>query len=309
MKKKVSIVICCYNEAENIPVVVGAIHKNMEPTGYDYEIIAVNDGSSDDSLTILKKLAETDKRLFYIDLSRNFGHQNALKAGLDYATGDCIVSMDSDMQHPPEMLPLFLEKWEEGYDVVYTRRKQDKSLPPMKRKTSAWFYRFLSSISDIELEEGTSDFRLLDRNAADIIIRMKGNDLFIRGLVKWVGFKQFAIDYMPHKRLSGESKYTIGKMCSLATQGITSFSVKPLYAALYVGFFIAVLSLLCIPYAVISFISGYYMAGWASLIATVGFLGGLQLFILGIIGLYIGKIFIQTKERPTYIVQETNMQK
>ncbi|GHV30549.1 hypothetical protein FACS1894177_03320 [Bacteroidia bacterium] len=207
------------------------------------------------------------------------------------------------------MLPLFLEKWEEGYDVVYTRRKQDKSLPLMKRKTSAWFYRFINSISDIELEEGTSDFRLLDRNAADIIIRMKGNDLFIRGLVKWIGFRQYAIDYMPHKRLCGESKYTVRKMFSLAAQGITSFSVKPLYIALYVGFFIAVLSLLCIPYAVISFISGYYMAGWASLIVTVGFLGGLQLFILGIIGLYIGKIFIRTKERPTYIVQETNLQK
>jgi dolichol-phosphate mannosyltransferase len=307
MNKKVSIVICCYNEAENIPEIVDAIHKNMELTNYNYEIIAVNDGSSDDSLTILKTMVEADNRLFYIDLSRNFGHQNALKAGLDYATGDCIISMDSDMQHPPEMLPLLLEKWEAGYDVVYTRRKQDKSLPWMKWKTSAWFYRFLNSVSDIELEQGTSDFRLLGRNIADIIIRMKGDDLFIRGWVKWIGFKQCAIDYTPHKRLYGKSKYTIKKMCSLAIQGITSFSVKPLHVALYVGFFIAVLSLLCIPYAIISFFSGYYMAGWASLIATVGFLGGLQLFILGIIGLYIGKIFIQTKERPAYIVQETNL--
>jgi dolichol-phosphate mannosyltransferase len=307
MKKKVSIVICCYNEAENIPVIVDAIHQNMKPANYHYEIIAVNDGSSDDSLTLLKRMIETDQCLFYIDLSRNFGHQNALKAGLDYATGDCIISMDSDMQHPPEMLPLLLEQWEKGYDVVYTRRKQDKSLPWMKRQTSAWFYRFLNSLSDIELEQGTSDFRLLDRHAAGIVIKIKGNDLFIRGLVKWIGFKQCAIDYMPQKRLYGKSKYTLKKMCSLATQGITSFSVKPLYIALYAGFFIAVLSLLCIPYAVISFFSGYYMAGWASLITTIGFLGGLQLFILGIIGLYIGKIFIQTKERPAYIVRETNL--
>lgn len=307
MKKKVSIVICCYNEAENIPVVVAAIHKSMDTTPYVYEIIAVNDGSSDNTLQVLQDMAQTDKQLFYIELSRNFGHQNALKAGLDYATGHCIISMDGDMQHPPELLPHFLEKWEEGYDVVYTRREADKSLPMMKRQTSQWFYRFLNSVSDINLEEGTADFRLLDRRAADIVVGFKGENLFIRGLVKWIGFRQYAIDYSPNQRLSGETKYTFKKMLSLALQGITSFSVKPLYMALYLGFFIAVLSLFFIPYAIISFVGGHAMAGWTSLIVTVGFLGGLQLFILGIIGLYIGKIFIQTKERPTYIVRTTNL--
>ncbi|MDR2627174.1 MAG: glycosyltransferase [Dysgonamonadaceae bacterium] len=307
MKKKVSIIICCYNEEENIPVVIDAIHKSMDGTAYLYEIITVNDGSSDHTPDVIKALSLEDKRLFYINLSRNFGHQNALKAGLDYATGDCIVSMDGDMQHPPEMLPLFLEKWEEGYDVVYTRRQEDKSLSKRKRKTSALFYRILNSLSDIELEQGTADFRLLDRRAANIIIGMTGSDLFIRGLVKWIGFNQYAIDYIPNKRHAGESKYTFKKMCSLAAQGITSFSVKPLYMSAYIGFFIAALSLLFIPYAIISFFYNNPISGWASLIIAVGFLGGLQLFMMGIIGMYIGKIFIQTKGRPSYIVKNTNI--
>ncbi|MDR1335450.1 MAG: glycosyltransferase family 2 protein [Tannerella sp.] len=306
-EKKVSIVVCCYNEEENIPVVVGAVHESMGNTGYPYEIIAVNDGSTDGTLNVIRQLAETDRRLFYISLSRNFGHQNALKAGLDYATGDCIISLDGDMQHPPEMLPLFLEKWEEGYDVVYTRRQEDRTLSGRKRKTSALFYRILNTLSDVELEAGTADFRLLDRRAAGVITGMTGSNLFIRGLVKWIGFSQYAIDYHPGKRHAGESKYTFGKMCSLAAQGITSLSVKPLYLSAYIGFFIAVLSLLFIPYAIISFFFNNPISGWASLIIAVGFLGGLQLFMMGIIGLYIGKIFIQTKGQPAYIVKDTNM--
>jgi dolichol-phosphate mannosyltransferase len=309
MKKKISIVICCYNEEDNIPIVVDAIHKNMDSETYSYEIILVNDGSSDGTLQVVKTLAQHDEQLFYLNLSRNFGHQNALKAGMDYATGDCIICMDGDMQHPPEMLPLFLEKWEEGYDVVYTRRQDDQSVSNKKRKSSALFYRLLNSLSDIELEEGTADFRLLDKRVANVIIGMNNNDLFFRGLVKWIGFNQYAIDYVPNKRHAGESKYTFKKMCSLALQGITSFSVKPLYLSTYIGFFIAVLSLLFIPYAIISYFYNDPMSGWASLIIAVGFLGGLQLSMIGIVGLYVGKIFIQTKGRPSYIVKDTNFRK
>jgi dolichol-phosphate mannosyltransferase len=307
MKKKVSIVICCYNEEDNIPVVVDAIHKNMDNLTYSYEIILVNDGSSDGTLQVIEALVQHDEQLFYINLSRNFGHQNALKAGMDYATGDCIICMDGDMQHPPEMLPLFLEKWEEGYDVVYTRRQDDKSVSNKKRKTSALFYRLLNALSDIELEDGTADFRLLDRRVANVIAGMNSNDLFFRGLVKWIGFRQYAIDYVANKRHAGESKYTFKKMCSLALQGITSFSVKPLYLSTYIGFFIAALSLLFIPYAIISYLYNDPMSGWASIIIAVGFLGGLQLSMIGIIGLYVGKIFIQTKGRPSYIVKDTNL--
>lgn len=307
--KKVSIVICCYNEATNIPTVVNTIHEYMDKTGYLYEIIAVNDGSTDSSQNLLEKLCDKDPMLFYIELSKNFGHQNALKAGLDNATGDCIISMDADMQHPPRMLPDLIKKWEEGYDIVYTRREEDTSLSIVKRKTSNLFYEFLKFMSDIKLDRGAADFRLMDRRAADVLISINGSDLFIRGIVSWIGFKQYAIDYTPDKRLSGKTKYTFRKMRRLAAQGILSFSTKPLHLALYLGFGIALLSLLFIPYAIISLLSGHVMAGWVSLILTVSFLGGLQLFILGIIGLYIGRLFAHAKGFPPYIIRSTNMTK
>ncbi|MFT3993547.1 MAG: glycosyltransferase family 2 protein [Dysgonomonas sp.] len=306
-QKKVSIVICCYNEVTNIPTVVKAIHESMDTTGYHYEIIAVNDGSSDGSQELLEKLSAEDPQLFYVELSRNFGHQNALKAGLDIAGGDCIISMDADMQHPPRMLPDLIRGWEEGYDIVYTRRMDDPSLPKRKRMTSKLFYRFLNFMADIKLEDGVADFRLMDRRAANVLVKIEGGDLFIRGIINWMGFKQLAIDYMPDKRLSGETKYTFKKMVNLAMQGILSFSTKPLHLALYLGFGIALLSLLCFPYAIISLYSGHVMSGWVSLILTVSFLGGLQLFILGIIGLYIGRIFAQTKGFPGYVMRSTNL--
>lgn len=305
--QKISIIICCYNEYTNIPTVVDAIHKVMDGTDYNYEIIAVNDGSSDGTQELLEKMCEKDEHLFYLEFSRNFGHQNALKAGLDYARGNCIISMDADMQHPPRMLPQLIKKWEEGYDIVYTRRQEDKSLSSGKRKSSKWFYRIMNSVSDIKLEEGVADFRLMDRRAANVLVNIKGGDLFIRGIVHWMGFKQYAIDYMPDKRLSGQTKYTLKKMLTMAINGILSFSTKPLYVALYLGFGIALLSLLCIPYAFISYFTGHVKTGWMSLILTVSFLGGLQLFILGIIGMYIGRIFVQTKGFPPYIVCKTNI--
>ncbi|MDR1883869.1 MAG: glycosyltransferase family 2 protein [Prevotella sp.] len=305
--KKISIVICCYNEDSNIPTVIKAIHESMDTTKYQYEIIAVNDGSNDTSQTLLEKMCVEDARLFYIEFSRNFGHQNALKAGLDNATGDCIISMDADMQHPPRMLPVLVEKWEEGYDIVYTRRMDDPSLSRKKRGSSSLFYKLLNFISDIHLEQGVADFRLMDRRAANVLINIKGGDLFIRGIVHWIGFRQYAMDYMPDKRLSGQTKYTFKKMRNLAVQGILSFSTKPLDLALYLGFGIAILSLLLVPYAIISLWTGHVMAGWVSLIITVGFLGGLQLSILGIVGLYIGRIFAQTKGFPPYIIRSTNI--
>ncbi|WP_029906941.1 glycosyltransferase family 2 protein [Prevotella sp. 10(H)] len=307
--KKVSIVICCYNEESNIPTVVNAIHTYMDTTGYQYEIIAVNDGSNDSSQALLEKMSSEDPQLFYIEFSRNFGHQNALKAGLDNATGDCIISMDADMQHPPRILPDFIKKWEEGYDIVYTRREDDPSLSKKKRTTSGLFYKLLNFVSDIHLEQGVADFRLMDRRAANVLINIEGSDLFIRGIVHWIGFKQYAMDYMPDKRLSGQTKYTFKKMRHLAVQGILSFSTKPLNMALYLGFGIALLSLLLVPYAIISLWTGHVMAGWVSLICTVGFLGGLQLFILGIIGLYIGRIFAKTKGFPPYIIRSSNIDK
>lgn len=308
-KKKISIILCCYNESVNIPIIYEAILSNIQllEIKYDFEIIFVNDGSSDSTEEAIEKICQINPSVFYVEFSRNFGHQNALKAGLDYSSGDCVISMDSDMQHPPHIIFQFLEKWEEGYDIVYTRRMVDGSLPFMKRLTSDLFYKFLNLLAEIKLEVGTADFRLMSRSAVNVITGIKGQDLFIRGLVKWIGFKQYGIDYMPAKRLNGKSKYNVKKMVRLGTQGILSFSTKPLNIALYIGFIVAVLSLLCMPYAFFSYFFTDRENGWASLICVVSFLGGLQLFILGIIGLYLGRVFNQVKSYPAYIVKRTNL--
>jgi len=307
MKKLISVVIPAHNEEENIIVIVDRIEKVFTALHYDFEIVVVDDGGTDKTLTVIEQLAKERDNFFYIEFSRNFGHQPALKAGLDYAKGDCVISLDADLQHPPEMFKQMLEKWEEGYEIVYTRREEDKTLPFKKRKTSYYFYKLLNSLSDIEIEAGTADFRLIDRRAVDIFKTFKENDLFIRGLVKWLGFKQYAIDYIPEKRFAGASKYNLSKMRRLAIQGVTSLSVKPLHTAVYLGFFFSFTSLLYIPYVLFSFYEGQEVSGWASLIMTVAFFGGLQLIILGIIGIYIGKMFMQTKNRPNYIIRSSNI--
>jgi glycosyltransferase involved in cell wall biosynthesis len=309
MKKLVSIVIPAHNEEENIIVIVDRIEKVFETLHYDFEILVVDDGGTDKTLEVIEDLAQKKDNFFYIEFSRNFGHQPALKAGLDYAKGDCVISLDADLQHPPELFKQMLEKWEEGFEVVYTRRKVDPSLSLKKRKSSTYFYKLLNSLSDIEIEPGTADFRLLDRTAVNVFKEFKENDLFIRGLVKWLGFKQYAIDYTPNARFAGASKYSLSKMRRLAIQGVTSLSVKPLHTAAYLGFFFSFSSLLYIPYVIYAFYTGQEVSGWASLIMTVAFFGGVQLIILGIIGIYIGKMFMQSKNRPNYIIRSTNIPK
>lgn len=307
MSKLVSVVIPAHNEADNITVIIDRIEKVFATLPYNFEIILVDDGCTDNTLQVIKDLATVKKNLFYIEFSRNFGHQSALKAGLDFAHGDCVISLDADLQHPPELFNQMLEKWEEGFDIVYTRRKEDKSLPFKKRKFSLYFYKLLNSLSDVELEPGTADFRLLDQKAVVAFRSFKENDPFIRGLVKLLGFKQYAIDYIPDKRFSGASKYNLKKMQRLALHGVTSLSIKPLHTAVYLGFTFSFISLLYIPYVLYAFYIGQEVSGWASLIMTVAFFGGLQLIILGILGIYIGKMFMQTKNRPNYIIRSTNL--
>jgi dolichol-phosphate mannosyltransferase len=307
MRKLVSVVVPAHNEEENLIEVINRVEKVFDLLPYDYELIFVDDGSHDNSLVKLQKEAETRKNLFYISLSKNFGHQLALKAGLEKAKGDCVISLDADLQHPPELFLEMLQKWEEGYDVVYSKRKVDLSLPLKKRKSSEYFYKFLNTLSDVEIEQGTADFRLLDRKALDALNRFKEDEPFIRGLVKLIGFKQYALEYTPDKRFAGNSKYSLAKMRKLAVHGVTSLSVKPLHTAVYLGFFFSLTSVLYVPYVCYSFYTNHEVSGWASLIMTVVFFGGLQLIILGIIGIYIGKMFIQTKNRPKYIIKSTNL--
>jgi polyisoprenyl-phosphate glycosyltransferase len=308
MKKLVSVVLPAHNESGNVAVIKNKIEESFPFDAYDLELIFVNDGSTDDTMAKLQKLASQDQKVFYIELSRNFGHQCALKAGLDYAHGDCVISMDCDMQHPPELVQLLIEKWEEGYDVVYTCRAESKNTSLMKRKTSNAFYSIFNRFSDVQIEKGTADFRLMDRAVVDVFKRFRENDMFIRGIVKWMGFKQIHIDYEPNDRFSGTSKYTVRRMLQFAVHAVTSFSVRPLYLAIYVGFGLSLLALLYLPYVLFSFFySGHYAYGWGSVLLTIVFFAGLQLCVLGVIGLYLGKMFMQSKNRPLYIVRSSNI--
>jgi glycosyltransferase involved in cell wall biosynthesis len=305
--KLVSVVIPAFNESENIVRICSEIEKVFSKLNYSYEIILVADGCTDSTMETINKLIPQSKNIFFIEFSRNFGHQLALKAGLDHAKGDCVISMDCDLQHPPQLLPELLEKWENGYEVVYTIRKEDKTLPITKRLSSKLFYKTLNNLSDVELETGSADFRLLDKKVVSVIRNFHENEPFLRGLFKWIGFKQTAVEYAPCTRQYGISKYSIKKMIKFALQGVTSFSVKPLYAAIYLGFTFSILSILYVPYVIHAFHIGKEVSGWASIIMTIVFFGGLQLIILGIIGIYIGKMFMQVKNRPNYIIRSTNI--
>lgn len=306
--KKISIVIPAYNEEGNLSEIRKAIdHVFHKLPNYKYEIIFVNDGSRDRTQDFLEDMSLSFPEVRYIEFSRNFGHQYAVKAGLDLADGNAVISMDADLQHPPALIPEMIRKWEEGYDIVYTIRKYPKSISRFKRSTSDFFYRILSKLSDVELEKGSSDFRLLDASVIDVIRDGTESDVFLRGLVKWVGFRQYAIPFVAGERFAGESKYSLGKMFRFAFTGITAFSVKPLYLAAYLGFFFSLVSLLYIPYVIYSFINHSEISGWASLIMTVVFFGGVQLIILGILGIYMGKIFKQIKGRPNYIIRSKNL--
>lgn len=308
MKKRVAIIVPVCNEEANIPILVDAVTQVFQILpGYDYRFLFVDDGSTDGTLQTMKTQAALRDNFFFCSLARNFGHQNALKAGLDFVDADAVIMMDGDMQHPPSLIPEMIRQWEKGYDIVYTIRRDHKEMPLMKRKTSNLFYNLINNLSDIELEQGTADFRLMDRRVVEVFRTFKEADLFMRGLVKWMGYKQLGIEYDPAERTHGKSKYTVKRMIRFALQGITSFSTKPLYIAAYLGFTFAMLSLLYVPYIIYSYYFGHTISGWTSMIATIAFFGGLQLMILGIIGMYIGKLFVQSKQRPHYIVKESNL--
>lgn len=306
LTKRVSIVLPVYNESKNIPIIFDQIQKITKNLPYQFDVLFINDGSLDNSLEVLKALCQEHPNSHYVNFSRNFGHQIALKAGFDLAQGDAVICMDADLQHPPELIPIMLKHWIEGYDIVYTRRKESKDLSWFKRLSSKYFYKLINLISDVTLEQGTADFRLMDKRIIQILRNMPENNPFIRGLVKWMGFKKYALDYQPGERLMGSSGYSLPKMFKLAIQGLISFSTNPLYAAIYLGFGFSFLSLLYIPYIIYSYLFGEFVWGWPSLIITITFFAGLQLMILGIMGIYIAQIFIQSKQRPQYIIDHSS---
>ena len=306
---KISVVIPTFNEEGNIEILYQKIAEAFEQiTHSNFEVIYVNDGSSDGSLDKVKQLSQIDSRVKYISFSRNFGHQNALKAGLDNAQGDAVISMDADLQHPPALIPEMIRLWQEGNEVVYSIRKDGKELSFLKKMTSKLFYKIVNYLSDTKLEEGTADFRLLDRKVVNALRNYNESNLFFRGIIPTLGFKQIGIPYHPHERFSGTTKYSFSKMLKFALTGITSSSAKPLYFSIYLGVFFAFLAFLYGVYAIyISIFTDDAVLGWTSLIASILFIGGLQLIMMGIVGVYLGKLFTQSKNRPNYIIDEKKL--
>ena len=299
-----SVVVPAYNEAENLKPLFERLVAVCEPLG-TFEVIIVDDGSSDETLAVAKELHGADPRLRYLSLSRNFGHQTAIRAGMRATNGEAVVVMDADLQHPPELLQELHQKWREGLPLVNTRRVDDRRLPWFKRVSSRLFYRVLSSLSELELEPGSADFRLMDRNVVDQLNQFQESDLFWRGLVPWTGYESAWVSYKAPERVRGETKYTSFRMLRLAASGVTSFSAKPLHASILIGVFCVSLSLAYLIYALyIKFGTETEMPGWASIIFLILFVGGIQISMLGVIGVYIGKIFQQVKNRPPYLIKD-----
>jgi polyisoprenyl-phosphate glycosyltransferase len=304
---RVSVIIPVFNEEGCLQIVADKLLGILSVYS-GFELLFIDDGSSDNSLSILRSLHSSDPRINFLSFSRNFGHQNALRAGIMYASGDCIISMDGDMQHPPEMIPKLIDKWQEGYDVVYTIRKDDSEVSLYKKFTARLFYKLMNAVSDINFEQGEADFRLIGKTAAAELNKLSENAIFFRGIVKWLGYKQIGIEYFPDKRIWGRTKYSKKKMFALAVSGITGFSIKPLRISTLFGVLIAFLSLLYGLYALyIKFFTENSIEGWTSVFFMVTFIGGIQLIILGIIGEYIGNIFLESKKRPHYIISENSL--
>ena len=305
--KKVSVVIPMYYEEEVANECynkVSSILKNLE--NYDYEIIFVNDGSKDKTLEILEDVAKKDEKTKVISFSRNFGHQAAVTAGLKEVTGDAIVIIDADLQDPPELIPDMLKLWEQGNEVIYGKRKTRKGESHFKLLTAKMFYKTLNALSDVEIPKDTGDFRLVDRKVVDVVNSLPEHNKFLRGLFSWVGFKQIPYEYERQERFAGKTKYPLKKMLKLASDGIISFSNKPIKLVGALGMFSIVVSILLLIYAIISYIFklNNLSAGWTSIIVAITFFAGVQLLSLWVISEYIGRIYDEAKGRPQYIIDK-----
>ncbi len=300
-----SIVAPIYNEVGNIPELHRRISTVMETVGEPWELVMVNDGSTDGSAELLETLyAENPAHVRVVHFSRNFGHQMAVTAGMDYSSGQAVILIDADLQDPPELFPDMIRKWREGYDVVYAVRARREGESWFKLATASLFYRVLYRITDVNIPLDTGDFRLMDRRVVDVVEAMREKHRFLRGMVSWVGFRQTGVEYTRDKRHAGVTKYPLRKMLRFAWDGITGFSYLPLQLATYLGFAIAALSAVAIVVVVAlrTFANTEPLAGQATTLVTVLFLGSVQLISLGIIGEYLGRIYNEVKGRPLYIV-------
>lgn len=301
-----SIIAPIYNESGNIPELYRRVHDVLESTGESWELLMIDDGSNDDSADLIRQYAAKDARVKPIIFARNFGHQIAVTAGLDYSRGEAIVIIDSDLQDPPEVILDLIAKWKEGYEVVFAVRAEREGESWFKLFTASLFYRMITSITDVNIPLDAGDFRLLDRMVVDILNQMREKHRFLRGMSSWVGFRQTGVPYRRVARQVGETKYPFRKMFRLAINAVTSFSYFPLQLATYIGFVAAGISILSIPIVIAIRLWGTEtpLVGQATTLIAVLFLGGVQLISLGILGEYIGRLYDEAKGRPLYIVRE-----
>ena len=296
-----SIIIPVYNEEENIHLLCDELVLHCAG---DYEVIFVNDGSTDNTLAEIEKIINKNSCFKCLSLSRNFGHQNALMAGMAHATGQKIIIMDGDLQHPPSLIPVMVQQLDNGFDLVITRRNKTENIGPAKKIMGSIFYAFINIISDTKIEANVADFKAFNSNVLNSILQFKERDLFLRGIFSWIGYKTTTIDFDAPARKFGKTKYSFGKMLRLALKGTTSFSFKPLRVALLVGSFISLFAFAFGVFALIAYFKGNTVPGWASIIIAIMFLGGTQLLAIGLLGEYIASLFTEAKHRPLYLVEK-----
>lgn len=304
--KKVTILIPCYNEEGSLDALYEALKELMDfHTDYTWEVLMVNDGSKDRTIDIIKQLREKDKRICYVNLSRNFGKENAMLAGFDYATGDCMVIMDADLQHPPMTISDMLAKWEEGYEDVYAKRITRGKESWFRKQFSLFYYRMLKHLTRVEILENVGDFRLLDRKCVNALKNLRETQRYTKGMYCWIGFRKTEVWFEQGDRLAGESSFNFLRLLNLAIDGITSFTTAPLRIATIMGLFVSLIAFVFMCYILLTtLIWGDPVQGYPTLITVILFLGGVQLLSLGIIGEYLGRIFYETKGRPVYVVSE-----
>ncbi len=296
-----SVVAPVYDEEATIEQFYSRVCTALD--GMRFELVLVDDGSTDGSAALLQELASSDPRVHVVFLSRNFGHQTALTAGLDHARGDAVVMLDADLQDPPELIPRMLDHWRAGCDVVYAVREQREGESRFKLSTARLFYALFDKLAQVDLQHNSGDFRLLDRRALDALLSMRERSRFLRGMTVWVGYRQAAVPYRRDPRYAGETKYTIPKMLRFSLDAISSFSHRPLQLATLLGFLISTLAFITIPIVIVLRILGSYLPGFSSITIAVLLLGGIQLIAIGIIGEYVGRIYDEVKGRPLYLVR------
>jgi polyisoprenyl-phosphate glycosyltransferase len=296
-----SVVAPMHNEEQSVDAFYERVRTALQDVG-PWQLVLVDDGSTDRTPELLDRLAETDPRVAVIHLSRSFGHQAALTAGLEHTHGNAIVMIDGDLQDPPELIADMVERWRQGADVVYAVRKQRAGETRMKLTTASWFYKLFARVAQVKLEQNSGDFRLLDRRALDALLCMRERNRFLRGMTVWIGFTQTAIPYERDARYAGETKFTPAKMVRFAFDAITSFSWLPLQAATFLGFFFSALAFIGLPLVIVARFAGIYVPGVSSVLFVVLLLGGIQLITVGLIGEYVGRIYDEVKGRPLYVV-------